>query len=142
MWKASFTSSKRRTWDVVVMMMAKNMRKRITLSSIGYPFKFFVSHIKTEYKNLKKEVEITSFNFKHNHKMNKKMMIKAKMIMFQHIIPPGACHTMLNLIQDGPIHTHHIRSFLKRYYPNLIWKCYKHVFDISTTGSNIIKFQK
>ncbi len=46
------------------------------------------------------------------------MMITAKMATFQYTIPPEACHTMLNSIQDGPIHPLHIQNSCKRYYPN------------------------
>ncbi len=44
------------------------------------------------------------------------MLIKAKMSTHQNIISPEACHTMLSLIENGPIHPLHLNNFLKRFY--------------------------
>ncbi len=84
-----------------------NKRNRTAISSIGCPFKICVSHIKKadmSLKKINKPVKLTTFNMKHNHSLNKQMLIKAKMATFQYKFPPGSCQTMLNLINDGPIH--------------------------------------
>ncbi len=99
----------------------KKKRNRISVSSIDCPFKIYVTHIKKKDKSLKKidkPVKVTTFNFDHNHPLNKQMLIKAKMATFQYVIPTEACHTMLNLIKDGPVHPQHVRSFIKRFYPS------------------------
>ena len=60
----------------------KPKRNRIALFSIGCPFKFSVSHVTREDKTankIAKPVKVTTFNFTHNHALNKQMMIKAKL---------------------------------------------------------------
>lgn len=99
----------------------KQKRNRMSIRSIQCPFKFTITHMKKEDKYLKKinkPVKVSTFHYKHNHTLNKQMLIKAKKATFQYVIPPNACRTMLNLIQDGPVHPNHIRSFLKRFYPS------------------------
>ncbi len=71
-------------------------------------------------KKIEKPVKIVSCNFKHNHPLNKQMLIKAKMATKQYRIPPEACYTMLHLIEDGPVHPLHVKNFLKRFYPNSV----------------------
>ena len=96
-------------------------RKRTSISSLACPFRLHVSHIKPEHRSLKmiaKPVKIMSVHFKHNHTLNKQMLIKAKMATHQYVIPPKACHTMLKLIEDGPILPLHLKNFLKQYYPD------------------------
>ncbi len=46
------------------------------------------------------------------------MLIKAKMATFPYLILYEACQTMLNLIEDWPIHPLHLKNFLKRFYPS------------------------
>ncbi len=66
-----------------------------------------------------KSEKVTSFNFTHNHVLNKQMLIKAKKLRFQYIIPHESCQTILSLMQDRPIHPLHVKNFIKHFYPNM-----------------------
>ncbi len=97
----------------------KKKIKQTALSSICSLFKLHVIHIKKEHKILEKinkPVKVTTFPFKHNHTLSTQILIKANMVTFQYWIHPKSCHTMLNLIKEGPNHYLHLRNFLTRFY--------------------------
>ncbi len=82
-------------------------------------------------EKITKPVKITTFNFTHNHVLNKQMLTKAKRATHQYIIPPEACQKMLSLIEDRPIYPLHLQNFLKQFYPKFQAVTHQMMFNYS-----------
>ncbi len=96
----------------------EKIKNKIALLSIGCPFKFCVIHMKKEDK-CEKTKKPVSFCIPHQTQSYIEQADFDQILdgNLQILNPPKACHTMLTLIKDGPIHPLHLRNFLKRYYP-------------------------
>ncbi len=87
----------------------KKKRNKIALSSIGCPFKFCVTYIKKEDKFLNNQkasqnnyIPLQTEPYFEQADVDQKQDGNIPILN-----PPKACHTMLNLIKDSPIHPLH-----------------------------------
>ena len=73
---------------------------------------------------------LISLQLAHNHKLNKSLVIKAKISSHRYTISLDGCQKIIQLMDSGPIPTKTLKHFLEKQYPTSVRITAKMIYNV------------
>ena len=109
--------------DIGFNAPSDSSRKRCPISSLVCNMSIFCSNVIRPRKGagIAKEgrmVKLSTMQLYHNHKLNKQMLVKAKVSTHRYSISLDGCRKLLEMMDLGPLPTKTLKHYLEKQYPN------------------------